>query len=92
MARPIASPAGVTLNDSGDGDAGANDLQNFPLITFAALHSGQTRVSCFNDTPPTETYTIRLYSSPALARSPARATTCSATRPNRITSIRRPAR
>ncbi len=59
------SPAGVTLNDSGDGDAGANDLQNYPLITFAALHSGQTLVSGMLDSQPNQTYAIHLYSSPA---------------------------
>jgi hypothetical protein len=59
------SPAGVTLNDSGDGDTGANDLQNFPLITFAAIGSGQTRVTGMLDSLPSKTYTLHVYSSPA---------------------------
>lgn len=31
---------GAASNDSGDVDAGANNLQNFPLITFARVDSG----------------------------------------------------
>ncbi|MEW6127039.1 MAG: C25 family cysteine peptidase [Acidobacteriota bacterium] len=40
-----ANPDGVTANDSGDGDAGANDVQNFPILTSAnTLASGDTNI------------------------------------------------
>ncbi|MBN1261635.1 MAG: right-handed parallel beta-helix repeat-containing protein [Anaerolineae bacterium] len=58
------SPAGVTLNDSGDGDAGANTLQNFPVITLAGITGSNTRAVGMLDSLPNKTYTIRLYSNP----------------------------
>jgi len=37
-------PPGPTPNDPGDGDAGANDLQNFPVIDLADSDGTHTRV------------------------------------------------
>ena len=39
------SSNGVTLNDAGDADSGANNLQNYPLIATAISGTGQTIVS-----------------------------------------------
>ena len=39
-----ATPGGPTANDLGDADAGANERQNFPLITSAVPEGGGTRV------------------------------------------------
>jgi CSLREA domain-containing protein len=41
-------PNGITPNDAGDSDSGANDLQNFPVLIRA--HSNQI-VGSFNSTP-----------------------------------------
>ena len=51
-------PNGVASNDAGDADSGANDLQNYPVITRA--HTGQI-VGSFNTTPNSE-FVIDYYS------------------------------
>jgi len=51
-------PNGVASNDAGDADSGANDLQNYPLITRA--HPGQI-IGSFNGTPNSE-FVIDYYS------------------------------
>ena len=49
---------GVNANDAGDGDGGANDLQNFPVITGAFRNA---IVGTFNGTP-NSTFTLDFYS------------------------------
>ncbi|MCP4981274.1 MAG: DUF4347 domain-containing protein, partial [Gammaproteobacteria bacterium] len=41
---------GVTANDADDGDSGANNLQNFPVITAAATAGSQIEISGTLDT------------------------------------------
>jgi uncharacterized repeat protein (TIGR01451 family) len=38
------APAGVTPNDSGDGDSGANNLQNFPVLNSASSAGTSTTI------------------------------------------------
>jgi parallel beta-helix repeat protein len=56
---------GVTTNDSGDGDTGANELQNFPALSSAGSGGGVTIIlGTFNSTPST-TFTVEFFSSVA---------------------------
>ena len=52
---------GVTLNDSGDGDAGPNNLQNFPDVTFATTGGVQ---GTLNSTPNT-TFLLEFFANSA---------------------------
>lgn len=54
---------GVTPNDAGDADSGANHLQNFPVITEAwdNLHGGDDVVVLELDSKPNTQYTLTVH-------------------------------
>jgi CSLREA domain-containing protein len=56
------APAGVTPNDAGDGDTGANGLQNFPVIQ-SALFDGvaTTRITGTLNSTPGLAYTLEFF-------------------------------
>lgn len=57
------APVGVTPNDTGDGDSGPNNLQNYPVITYVnAQTSSITLNGTFNSTP-NQTFTIEFFGS-----------------------------
>ncbi|MFL6335798.1 MAG: carboxypeptidase regulatory-like domain-containing protein [Pyrinomonadaceae bacterium] len=62
-----AQPDGtITPNDLGDGDTGANRLQNFPFINSATSTGGGTNIAgTLNSTPGTSGFRIDFYSSPS---------------------------
>jgi uncharacterized repeat protein (TIGR01451 family) len=58
-------PAGVTQNDSGDGDSGANNLQNFPVLNSAnAAGTSTTIQGTLNSTAGT-TFRLEFFSNQA---------------------------
>lgn len=57
--------AGVTANDSGDPDAGANQLQNFPVLAWVTNTPGGTIISGSLNSRPATTYTIDFYANTA---------------------------
>jgi hypothetical protein len=54
---------GVTPNDPGDGDIGANDRMNFPVISFATTRSGEVTTAATLSTEPSSPLTVDFYSS-----------------------------
>ena len=56
---------GLTLNDLADVDTGANDLQNFPLITSAVPSGGSTAIHGTLNSLASTTFDIDFYSNPA---------------------------
>ncbi len=52
---------GVTPNDPSDGDAGDNDLQNFPALT-AVANASSTAVAGTLDSTPASTFRIEVFS------------------------------
>ncbi len=67
------SSFGIQVNDPGDGDSGANGLQNYPILTSAgpALPQGTgTRVQGVLNSVASKTYDIDVYANPPCASQP----------------------
>jgi len=57
---------GVTLNDTGDADTGANNLQNFPVLTMAKTDgSSQVNISGTLNSTASSYFRIELFASPS---------------------------
>lgn len=56
---------GVTPNDPCDGDSGANNRQNTPVITSASSAGGTTTIQGTLDSTPNMTFTIEFFSNSA---------------------------
>jgi len=54
----------VTANDAGDGDVGANNRMNFPILTSALGAPGQVVVKGVIDTPRPRSVTIEFFANP----------------------------
>ena len=55
------NPLGVTPNDEGDLDSGANNLQNFPVLMSATTTAGSTLVNGQFSSTPNTTFTIEVF-------------------------------
>ena len=56
-----ASGDGLTANDAGDVDNGANDLQNHPVLTFARQSDGMLTVAGRLESKPSSSYKIEFF-------------------------------
>lgn len=54
---------GVTKNDAGDGDTGANNLQNFPVLTNVTSAAGTTTITGTLNSLATRTFRIEFFAS-----------------------------
>ncbi|RCW63875.1 DUF4347 domain-containing protein, partial [Pseudorhodoferax soli] len=55
---------GVTANDTGDGDSGANNLQNFPVLATVGLASNQFTITGSLNSEANKTYRIEFFGIP----------------------------
>jgi CSLREA domain-containing protein len=54
---------GVSLNDAGDGDGGANETQNFPVLTTALIGGASLLVSGTLNSTANHTFAVDVYAS-----------------------------
>ncbi len=52
---------GVTANDAGDGDTGANNLQNFPVLTSAVRNGNNVAIAGTLNSTPNQTFRIEFF-------------------------------
>src|SRR6185503_19370571 len=62
----LGDEIGVTANDAGDPDVGANNLQNFPVLTSMMSTGNSTTIQGSLNSTPNTTFQIDFYSSLAL--------------------------
>lgn len=62
--RTPTGSAGVTPNDPGDGDAGPNGFQNFPVVSVASFDGDTATVAGELSSMPDRSYRIELFASP----------------------------
>lgn len=55
---------GVTPNDTGDGDTGANNLQNYPVLTEALSSAGLIAISGTFNSLPNTTFRLEFFANP----------------------------
>lgn len=60
------APNGVTPNDVGDGDAGANNLQNFPVLSRASAAGSQTTIEGTLTSNPNTLFKLQFFSNPTI--------------------------
>jgi CSLREA domain-containing protein len=58
------SVVGVNINDLGDADTGANNLQNFPVLTSATSSAAGTTIQGSLNTRPNLSHTLEFFASP----------------------------
>jgi parallel beta-helix repeat protein len=57
------SPSGVTANDTGDGDSGANNLQNFPVLSAAHSNGSTTTITGTLNSSASTQFALDFYAS-----------------------------
>ena len=57
-------PDGVTANDAGDGDTGANNLQNFPILTSAITDGSSITIDGTLNSTSNTTFTLEFFANP----------------------------
>ena len=65
MGIELGNAFGVTPNDVGDGDSGANNFQNFPVLTSAALSAGNLVVNGTLNSTATSQFLIQIFTNPS---------------------------
>jgi parallel beta-helix repeat protein len=63
-------PDGVTKNDAGDGDTGANQLQNFPLVSSIDYGTTNLTVHGILKSTPSTTFDVDIFESPSCTPRP----------------------
>ncbi len=59
--NPCSSSASVTCNDAGDGDAGVNNLQNFPVLTAATSNGLSTTIAGTLNSEPNRNMLVEFF-------------------------------